>query len=257
MSKIVLGIFAHGTEIYKYNCISKYNKFIFHIPSKHINILNCGTGVCGLPSICNQNYIDLLTDNIEKYISGDNYFTTISNIMKPIYAKCIDNVTFTSIGKFIYLKDLNRIKSTIDNGDHCKLYYPINNKEYRIEKDIGGSFITNLIFKTPLNPVKYETVNKHIYGIKVFNTFDYNGTNIINTDIFDMTEEINNNKYKQIAENYKKYNTIKLSEIIFVCHLLDFKYVDIFELSCRGLDRTLDQQDELLKLLNEKEAVVC
>ena len=57
--------------------------------------------------------------------------------------------------------------------------------------------------------------------------------------------------YLKIIENFNKNNCFKLSDIIYICKLLNYTDINVYELSCRNITLNKNEINEI----NENELI--
>lgn len=53
--------------------------------------------------------------------------------------------------------------------------------------------------------------------------------------------------YLKIIENFNKNNFFKLSDIIYICKLLNYTDINVYELSCRNITLNKNEIDKINK----------
>ena len=260
MKSITLFIFAHGKDI-KYKHLKKYNFSknikIHNIPLSNIKIANCGSGDCETFTITNTTYTKLCKNIITKYKNDKNKHYKIKKFLKLNYNNFISSIKLTKLGKIILQNKFN-----LNKNNFIKDYHPLNERTYKYDKItityLLFLIINNLIFykqKKNFNifnflnyyPIIIKEINLHKTPITVIQTSDYkNINNIMNLNKFKY-----DCNYLKIIENFNKNNCFKLSDIIYICKLLNYTDINVYELSCRNITLNKNKINEI----NENELI--
>ena len=247
--KIILSIYAHSREITHYTGKS-YGKYAFALPTNHIKIMNCGGGSSGSLTIANDKYTQNLDMVIKQNMSSPDHFSKTKKALMYKYKKNIKNIQLTIFGKYMLRNSLWKIKDI----DCFKLYKPINDKMYSFHDGIFNMLIGALCFKYSANKESNNSDQNDNIGniINVLRVENYNETSLVNSDLMKIEKLMHNKKYAKIVKTFTKDKEIWLSDIIFICNLLNFKCVEIYEQSCRSID---EMNTESLKVLNINETI--
>lgn len=253
MNSITLFILAHGKDI-KYKHLKKYNFNknikIHNIPLSNIKITNCGSGDCETLTMTNTSYVELCKNIITKY---KNKHYKIKKFLKLNYNNYISSIKLTKFGKII-LQD----KFNLNKNNFIKDYHPLNERTYKYNKItityLLFLLIQNLLFyKKEKNfnvfdflnyyPIVIKEINLHRTPITVIQTSDNKNFN----NIMNLTKFKYNSNYLKIIENFNKNNRFNLTDIIYICKLLNYTDINIYEISCRDISLNKNEIDKINK----------
>ena len=249
--KIILSIYAHGRET-TYYVGKSYGKYAFALPTNHIKIMNCGGGSSGSLTITNDKYIQNLDMEIKQNVSLPDHFIKTKKALMYKYKKRMKNIRLTIFGEYMLKDSLWKLKDI----DCFKLYKPINNRMYSYQDSIFHTFISVLYFKHPTDEElsNFDQNDNIDTIINVLRVENYNETSLVNSNLMKIEKLMHNKKYAKIVKTFTEDKEIQLSDIIFICNLLNFKCVEIYELSCRSIDQNkIDYKS--LKILNANETI--
>lgn len=262
------------TNLYNTNGLYKNDKI--HNPNTDITLLNCGSGECGLFTYTNDYTLLQMYNTIKNTISlsdSTNTFETMKKTQqktKPIYKKFILSRDFKDKDN----DELN-VKKAVVQDKHCKIYHPIYDRSYLLSdpKRIIFNVISGIeiieVFDSPhTDLIRHQLYEQYIFDKldipSILDKIDIAIQNIPEDADYSVYEKFYNyydvlsnllsinQRFKESNKRSKDYKQLFLSEIYAICKLLGFKYINIYEISCRGPDK--ETADSTLRKINKTES---
>ena len=224
--RISLSIVAHGMELAnlkQYLYFDKENIAIFNC------IGNCGENTPGNNKIIKQFYHDIDTEITKGDLNTFSTMERVSDRQKINYGNEIKNYNAILFAP----KSLTRAKDIINKGEHCKIYHPQHDKIYKVYPSFFEQFFVDAsLFGVTIKDIQGHPELKSLVSKSLLSPDAVDA--LRKSPLYTPSDE---NEIQRILLNFQN-KTIRLSDITFLCKMLNFEYVNLYEFSCRTVNIT-------------------